>query len=320
MPPKVSVVTATYNYGHYLPGAIDSVLEQTYGDWELIIVDDGSTDNTAQVVRPYLADSRIRYCRTANRGQPAAENEGIRRSSGEFVAFLDADDLWLPHKLDRQLGLFVAAPNLGVVYSHRLTIDPSGRLLPGVPRPLFRGNILERLFRSNFVCFSSSVVRRSAFDALGLFSEDCRHASDYEFWLRVALRYEFDYVDEPLVMYRTGHANLTSRGEVQLLTALRIMDRFMARHRGKLPRKAIRVSYAETYAHIGEVKACRFPLAAFRWHFRALATYPLCWEAWRLLAALLVPAGARRLLRSLRNAAWSMGARARATANLRKSS
>src|SRR3954470_16999186 len=106
MKPRVSVVMATYNYAHYLPGALDSALAQTAGDLEVIVVDDGSTDNTPDVVGPYLADARVRYVRTANQGQPAAENVGIRLSRAPFVAFLDADDLWLPHKLEKQLQLF----------------------------------------------------------------------------------------------------------------------------------------------------------------------------------------------------------------------
>ena len=103
MTPRVSVVVATYNYARFLGGALQSALGQTFRDLEAIVVDDGSTDDTAAVVRPFLADGRVRYVRTDHRGQPQAKNTGVRLARAPLVAFLDADDLWLPAKLERQL-------------------------------------------------------------------------------------------------------------------------------------------------------------------------------------------------------------------------
>ncbi len=299
MPPTVSVITATYNYGRYLGGAIESVLAQTFSDWEMIVVDDGSTDDTSEVIRPYLDDSRIQYHHTENCGQPAAENTGIRLSRGHFIAFIDADDLWLPKKLETQLPMFGIKPEIGVVYTRRLTINPEGTLIPMAKRQLFRGKILKQLFRNNFVTFSSSVVRRTVFDDVGLFDEECRHASDYELWLRVAMRYEFDYVDVPLVKYRTGHANLTSRGDVQLLTALRIMDRFLNEYGGRnhLDSSWVRRCYAETYLHLGQVKARKSRIAALPWYLRAIALLPTYCEAWKGLVAIFVPHSLRQAAR-----------------------
>jgi len=284
-------ITATYNYGHYLPEALDSILAQTFADWESIIVDDGSTDNTPEVVQPYLKDPRFRYIRTENRGQPAAENTGLTNSQGRFVAFLDADDSWMPAKLERQLPLFSQRGDVGVVYSQKTVIDPHGEVISRPPRRLCRGRILASIFRDNFVTFSSAVVRREVFDRIGMFDERCHHASDYDFWLRVAPYYDFDFVDEPLVKYRTGHANLTSRGETQIRTALRIMDRFLTEHGGRrlLPRSLIRRAYAETYAHIGRAVARRSLLGAQLWFLRALATDPFAAEAWRTMLECNLP-------------------------------
>src|SRR5262249_54205625 len=113
MNPAVSVVVATYNYGRFLAGALNSALSQTLTNLEIIVVDDGSTDETSEVIRPYLNEPRIKYERTEHVGQPAAKNHGIRLSRAPLVAFLDADDLWLPRKLERQAALFQADPELG---------------------------------------------------------------------------------------------------------------------------------------------------------------------------------------------------------------
>src|SRR5262249_20149858 len=120
MTPAVSVVVATFNYGRYLAGALDSALAQTTSDLEIIVVDDGSTDETQLVIKPYLENPRIRYHGTDHRGQPAAKNVGVRLARASLVAFLDADDLWLPTKLEKQLALFSADPALAVVYSRRI--------------------------------------------------------------------------------------------------------------------------------------------------------------------------------------------------------
>lgn len=308
MTPAVSVIIATYNYGRYLGGAIASALGQTFQDLEVIVIDDGSTDNTPQVITPFLAEARLRYVRTENHGQPAAENVGIRLSQGPWIAFLDADDLWLPHKLERQLALTREDPELGVVYSRRLMIDSDGRPLAAHPRSAFRGYVLKQMFRDNFVCFSSSVVNRDVFDLLGPFNEQYRHASDYDMWLRAGLHYRFDYVDEPLVSYRTGHANLTSRGDVQLLTALTIMNRFLQEHPGQLDRAWVRQCYQETYGHLGLAVRDRSRLDSAAWQIRALAKGPWNLGAWKEMAKLLLPGRVERWLRGVVGRAPPAGA------------
>src|SRR5262249_43850149 len=130
-------------------------------DFEVTVVDDGSIDATEDVIRPYLGDHRIRYLRTDHFGQPAAKNAGIRTGTGEFVAFLDADDLWLPTKLERQGEPFCrSGPEVAVVYCPRLWMGPTGEPLDLAQRPPRRGDVLEPLFHEPFICFSSSMIRR----------------------------------------------------------------------------------------------------------------------------------------------------------------
>jgi glycosyltransferase involved in cell wall biosynthesis len=299
MIPAVSVVLATYNYGRYLAGALDSVLGQTFNDLEVIVIDDGSTDETQQVVKPYLSNPRVRYFTTDHCGQPAAKNAGIRLTRAPLIAFLDADDLWLPTKLEKQVALFSKNPNLGVVYSRRFLIDEHGRQLHLTQPALPRGQVLDAMFRQNFICFSSAVVRRSVLEDVGLFDTDLALAIDYDLWLRIAQRYPFDYVDEPLVKYRTGHASLSRRTEERLKTAARIMARFLSEHGGRrnLSPAIVRRSQAETCYEIALTIRNRSRWAALPWYLRALWSAPSFGLAWQGVACLPLPETVRRGLR-----------------------
>ncbi len=299
MTPAVSVVLATYNYGRYLAGALDSALGQTMDDLEIIVIDDGSTDETNRVMAPYLANPRIRCFRTDHCGQPAAKNFGIRLARAPSIAFLDADDLWLPTKLEKQLALFASNPSLGVVFSRRSLMDERGRPLLFSQPELPRGNVLEAMFRQNFICFSSAVVRRTVFDQVGLFDTCLALAIDYDLWLRIAQRFLFDYVDEPLVKYRTGHASLSRRTEERLKTAALIMARFLDEHggRSKLDPALVRRAQAETFYEIALAIRGRSRGAAFPWYLRALRSVPSFGLAWQGLASLPLPEIVRRGLR-----------------------
>jgi glycosyltransferase involved in cell wall biosynthesis len=299
MTPAISVVVATYNYGRYLAGALDSALGQSFRDVEVIVVDDGSTDNTGDVIAPYLSDPRVRYERLDHVGQPAAKNIGIRLARGRLIAFLDADDLWLPKKLEKQIALLKADPTVGVIYSRRGLVDERGRALEYQQPPLHRGRVLEAMFRTNFVCFSSAIVHRRVFKHVGLFNESLNLAIDYDLWLRVAPGYRFDFVDEPLVLYRTGHANLSQRTEERLLAVYGIMERFLNTDEGRrfLSPAAIRDAKAETCLHIALARRSRSRLAALPWYFRCLSLSPRHAMAWRGLASLPLPEAARRLVR-----------------------
>jgi glycosyltransferase involved in cell wall biosynthesis len=301
MTPVVSVIIPTYNYAHFLPGALESVLSQTVSDLEVIVVDDGSTDNTADVMRPYLADPRVRFQPIPHAGVSAAKNTGIRLSRAPLVGFLDSDDLWLPTKLARQLALFQADPELGVAYTRRLLINPAGQAV-FYQQPVFhRGMILEPLFQTNFVCQSSALVRRAVLDDVGVFDERYPPVEDYDLWLRVAARYRFDYVDEPLVKYRVGHASLGARTENRLVIALEVMQRFLEKEQGPelIRAPVIRRARAETYFHLSLSRRNRSLWAALKFNLQALAQAPGYLPAWKGLASLALPERGRRLARRL---------------------
>jgi glycosyltransferase involved in cell wall biosynthesis len=289
------VVIAAKKKARFLPAAVESVLAQTVADWELVIIDDGSTDHTPAAVRPYLADPRVRYFRSDRLGQPRAKNLGAGLARGEVIAYLDADDAWKPTKLEKQLVLLRDRPQVGVCFCRRSLIDEQGNPLPGKDPPAPRGRVVPAMFLRNFVCFSSVVVRRQVFDHVGGFDPEWDLAIDYDLWLRAARHTEFDSVDEELVLYRTGHGNLSKRLADRVATADAIMTRAVCR-RGladELPRELIGEGYASSYRALGYTLRNSEPLTAARWYLRALAWPGRRREAARGLAASLL-AWARR--------------------------
>jgi glycosyltransferase involved in cell wall biosynthesis len=301
---------AAKNYARFIPEALESVRAQTFTDWELVVVDDGSTDRTPEAVRPYLADRRVRYFRSDTLGQTRAKNLGVALSRGEFVAFLDADDAWEPTKLEKQLPLFGADPAIGVVFCKRILVDETGATIParGGAHPT-RGAVLGQMFTQNFVCFSSSVVRREVFSRVGRFDPQWDLSIDYDLWLRVAKFYRFEFVDEELVRYRTGHGNLSKRLRDRVDTAVSIMHRAERRYDlgADVPADVIAEGYASTCQTMGYTMRASEPVASARWYLRALA-----WPAGRFISAKGIAAGALALVRSRR----SPGAPENATENL----
>jgi glycosyltransferase involved in cell wall biosynthesis len=216
-PPAVSVIIPTYNCARYLPEAIDSVLAQTYRDFEIIVVDDGSTDSTQEVLAPY--GDQIRVIRQANAGRGAARNAGILAAQGEYIAFLDADDLWLPQKLERQMPLFGERPQIAWAYCDYRWFDERGveertvfqkRSLTHPPE----GRMLLPLMRSEPTWTSTIVVRAVCFREVGLFDDSFTVAQDSDMWLRLACRFEAACTNEPLALRRRHAMSVTSLNPV----------------------------------------------------------------------------------------------------------
>ncbi len=211
-PYSVSCIIPTYNRADFIPDAIRSVQAQTHRVDEIIIIDDGSTDDTAAIIGA-MPDPRIRYVYQSNAGISRARNHGLRLSSGDVVAFLDSDDLWNPDKLEKQLACLVHG-NFGLVYCAKSWINSAGADIENpYPQSTFpQGNIFRDLFLSNFISTSSCVIAlRKCFDDVGFFAEsaDFTNGQDYEMWLRIARAYPVGAVPEELVRYRTHQTNQT---------------------------------------------------------------------------------------------------------------
>lgn len=207
----VSVIIPTYNRARYIREAVDSVLAQTYNNTEIIVVDDGSTDNTKEILNHY--GSKIRYIYQKNSGPSASRNKGIKQSNGEVIAFLDSDDIWLPEKLELQVKLIQQSQNIGLVSGGIYMADASGKIIsdPIIKRNYEnRRSFIRELMVHNIVTGggSTALIKKKCFDELGLFNEDLWIGEDWNMWLRIAKQYEVKFVEKPLVKYRIHGSNL----------------------------------------------------------------------------------------------------------------
>jgi glycosyltransferase involved in cell wall biosynthesis len=219
--PKVSVIIPTHNRAAFLRAAVRSVLNQTFQDLEIIVVDDASEDETPGVIRSF-PDSRIRYIRhETNRGQGVTRNDGISRASGKYIALLDDDDEWLPDKLEKQVRLLDASPsNVGLIYTGFYRVDGWTKRVLSTVRPEKRGKAFEELCVKNWMGTCSTVlIRRACFEKTGLFDEGLASAADYDMWLRISKEFEIDYIHEPLVQYKV-HDNRISTNHESMIRGL----------------------------------------------------------------------------------------------------
>ena len=215
--PTVSVIIPTYNRAALLLEALESVLSQTFRDFEVIIVDDGSTDDTLACLMPYLSDSRIQVITQTNGGPARARNRGIEASSGEFIALLDSDDLWLPEKLVKQVALLRDQPEIGLVYTDVIWIEADGR--PMDPQPLNAARrfptYFEDLLYENVIYGpgSSVVFRKSCLESIDLYDEALPPVEDQDFFLRLSANFEFCFLPGELVLMRRHISNLQQNPE-----------------------------------------------------------------------------------------------------------
>jgi len=236
---KVSVIVLTYNRAHMITEAIDSVLNQTFKDFELIIVDNYSSDNTESVVKSYV-DKRIRYFKNQNNGLIGINrNYGIKKSQGEYVAFLDDDDLWLPEKLKRQVELLDSNREVGLIYSDSYVINGNGDFRENTlfyGRKTIRGDAFSELLQFNFIPMLTVIVRRAVLDKVGGFSLRYKISQDYDLWLRIAECYPIDFIKQPLAKYRAHGENIGANPLIACKEVLEITE-YWLRKNPELKRK-----------------------------------------------------------------------------------
>lgn len=287
--PRVSVVIATYNSGHYLKEAIDSVLQQTETSLELLVVDDGSTDGTKELVGA-VRDERVQYIWQPNAGQTAAKNNGVRRARGEFIGFCDGDDYWYPNKLELQLPLFEKSAKTGVVYSPADTIDEFGNKRDEILPANYRGNVTSDLFMQNFVSFGTAMVRRRCIEEMGAFDDSLAMGIDWELWLRISARYEFDYVPVSTYAYRIWSGQMSKNWRGRYSSAFRIMRKFMQNNPNAISWNLKRRGFANTYSNRARARMHEHPYGAVQDGALGLLLDPFERFSWKTLAFVAVNA------------------------------
>lgn len=239
---KISTIIPAYNCADHIRETIESVFSQTVKDMELIVVDDGSADKTGDVLQSF--GSKLRHIRhKENRGPSAARNSGVKESKGEYIAFLDHDDVWLPDKIEEQLKLFEKNKDLGLVYSNFYYVDMAGAQMGELFDNIkpHRGLVFEKLIMSNFIPTSSVMVRKKVLDEVGLFDENFLISQDYDLYIRIAERCRIDFVERPLLKYRVHPASFSTRRRKLALDETICITKFyrdkVRRNNGQLARR-----------------------------------------------------------------------------------
>jgi glycosyltransferase involved in cell wall biosynthesis len=280
--PAVSVIIPAYNAEAFVEEAVRSVFAQTYRDFEIIVVDDGSTDGTPDVVRSL--EGSVRLIRQRNQGLPAARNAGAAAATGEWLAFLDADDIWLPDKLERQMRR--ADGSVVLIYTDRYNFGARGDLpeVQGLVTPLLEGEIFESLlYFGNFITASSVLIQRRVFNGLGGFYEKLKAAEDWDLWIRCAATSLAGVCREPLLRYRFHTANMSRDGSVMSAARACVLQRAF-----ELPRSSSlswidkRIIHSRVFSVNGS-EAARYgvPVRAIGHYARSALAWPFQVEAYK---------------------------------------
>ncbi|MBW4532801.1 MAG: glycosyltransferase family 2 protein [Pleurocapsa minor HA4230-MV1] len=246
---KVSAIIPAYNAMKYLPESLDSILAQTYPDFEVIIVNDGSTDNLCEWASQ-LTDPRVKLISQENRGLAGARNTGLNHAQGQYIAYLDADDLWDATKLAKQVEVLEQNSEVGLVYTWVERIDQNGKSLGKPFKINLQGDIWEKLTEKNVIAPSNAMIRRSCFEKVGMFDASLQaYGEDWDMWLRIAASYSVRVIPETLCSYRECHTsaskNLQALAEGQAV----VIERTFASVSSKLiPLKG--KSYGFAYLHL----------------------------------------------------------------------
>jgi glycosyltransferase involved in cell wall biosynthesis len=280
--PAVSVIIPTYNRADLLTSTLRSVAEQTFTDYEIIVVDDGSNDGTREYIS--TCSLPIQYHWQQNQGVSEARNHALRVTHSPFVAFLDSDDLWKPRFLERTVGRLHECPDEALVYSDFVSTDAVGRVLRGHRKTPACGWVTNRLFASTFIHTSAVVARADIIRDAGGFDGRLTHNEDYDLWLRLSVRHRFGLIPEPLCMRRCHRDSLSRNGcppEI-LLRKAELLDRFHHQHgRGLIDPSLARTRLARLYYTAGKafLRAGR-PAEAVRILRHSLQLKPIAGKTW----------------------------------------
>ena len=228
--PMITVVLPSYNSMRYIAETMETVLNQTYQDFEVLVVNDGSTDGTPNWVDQLSQrEPKVRMVSQANQGLAGARCTGVINARGKYIAFIDDDDLWEPTKLEKQVNSLESNPQAGLCYTWTALADSNGKATGRVIASNAEGNVWQQMTEMNIVCCGSTpMIRRSCFDEVGLFDHQISPSDDWDMWWRIAAKYEFTVIKEPLIRYRQHPNNSSKKCDHMLATSRILIERNFA--------------------------------------------------------------------------------------------
>ncbi|MCI5163348.1 MAG: glycosyltransferase [Candidatus Electrothrix sp. AX5] len=285
----VSIITPTYNRSDYNIKAIESVQSQTYPHFEMIIVDDGSTDNTKHVIEPFLQDARIRYFYQENQRQSVARNKGLDVATGDYICFLDSDNYWVANKLERSLNAFSDNPESDIVYGDIVTVDEQGEEISRKNMPRYSGKITRYLLRDNHVSMNTAMVRKKCFAELGGLDPSCEVADDYEMWLRFSAKFTYLYIPEYLAYYRVMKNQISSNKDKRFRFNEQIIRNFQKKFPDAVSPEIFREGWSYFFTRKGRYYAGTGQLRVAMKNYReALKNKPFSKVPWRAIIRLVL--------------------------------
>ncbi|MBL7069008.1 MAG: glycosyltransferase [Candidatus Omnitrophica bacterium] len=246
--PKVSIVIPSYNRARFLPEAIDSVIIQTYRNFEIVVVDDGSTDNTKEIMAEYVKKytSKVRYFYQENQGEAGARNRGIKESRGEYIAFLDSDDIWVQDKLEIQVRLLADNPDVGLTYGRAKRVNEKGEYLDMKPtQPAIKA---IHFLQGKRLTMMTVMVHKKCFSHIGLFDKKLKVGVDTDMWLRLAFKYKIVFLNKILAIMRSHDGNISNDTKEMYAGHIKIIEKLIKEEvPNKFSKKFLKRLLAQNY-------------------------------------------------------------------------
>lgn len=309
-PMLISVIVPTYNRAHLILDALNSVHAQSYRPLELILVDDGSLDDTAVVVQTWASeweaeDFSVRYIRQPNQGGNPARNHGIQAASGSLIAFLDSDDIWHDKKLEKQAAILLANESTGGVYCGlQHVFMESGSVQAPSPRIYPKGDLLHQMLVHDVTAPTSTyLVRAHVFEQVGYFDEQLQARQDWDMWIRLASRYEIGVVPEVLVDFREHEGDRTASNPQREIDAYHTIMQKYADLRSRCPISVRQAAKSSFYRRMGRVYF-HHKLSiwqAFSYQLRSILSWPFVFDSYAALIGMLLPGSFRQSVHLLWN-------------------
>jgi len=283
--PKVSIIIPTYNCARFLPESINSALAQSYQDFEIILVDDGSTDNTRAIVSGFIEkySGKIVYVYQENAGLACARNAGLKTARGEYVALLDADDRWLPNRLMETVAALDANPGVGLVHANITRISEEGEVIatPSREERFLSGAIFEHIFlrRAHISC-PTVLFRMECCSAVGMFDENLTRlgSEDRDLWLRISEKFKIEYINEVLAYYRISPSGMSRNQEKMMKAQTYVINKFSGERKHAHLR---RPAFAKMYRDWADEMLIREEfILACRYYLQAIYYSPLSFWTW----------------------------------------